>query len=162
MSREIAVNAEACPQLVGDTAKVAALFHFLDTLTEWSIPDGELSIVFLSHAEHCQLHADFLNDPSPTDVITFPGDADMAFAGEICLNVDQAAHMAIELGHSFSKELTLYGVHGWLHLAGENDATLAQRENMRKAEHNVLEAVSKANRLLNFKYDTTVSNPPLP
>ena len=34
---------------------------------------GELSLVFLSDAALARLHADFLNDPSPTDVITFEG-----------------------------------------------------------------------------------------
>ena len=35
---------------------------------------GELSLVFLSDAALARLHADFLNDPSPTDVITFEGE----------------------------------------------------------------------------------------
>lgn len=109
-------------------------------------PAGELSLVFLTDAALAQLHADFLDDPSITDVITFEGDPASGFAGEICVSVDAALrqisppHAASarplpeKLLPAFSAELTLYLVHGWLHLAGYDDLQPLKKREMRRAE----------------------------
>ena len=55
-----------------------------------SFASGELSLVFLTDPELSRLHADFLADPTPTDVITFEGDSTHGTAGEICVSVDAA------------------------------------------------------------------------
>ena len=111
-----------------------------------SFPSGELSLVFLTDAALAQLHADFLADPAPTDVITFAGDPAHGTAGEICLSVDAALRHVRALAPrpsplAFSTELTLYVVHGWLHLAGYDDLQPAKKRQMRRAE-------SRAMRLL--------------
>ena len=53
-------------------------------------PPGELSVVFLTDRALAKLHADFLDDPSVTDVITFEGDPTLGVAGEICVSADAA------------------------------------------------------------------------
>ena len=103
-------------------------------------------MVFLTDAALAQLHADFLADPAPTDVITFAGDPAHGTAGEICLSVDAALRHVRALAPrpsplAFSTELTLYVVHGWLHLAGYDDLQPAKKRQMRRAE-------SRAMRLL--------------
>ncbi|GHC04227.1 hypothetical protein GCM10007047_21160 [Cerasicoccus arenae] len=117
-----------------DEAQLRHCFTLLDGMEHYGAPTGELSLVFMSDTDLAQLHADFLDDPSPTDVITFPGDEEMDFAGEICVSVDRARDEAPKHGLSFSEELTLYLVHGWLHLAGLDDLDDASREEMRFAE----------------------------
>lgn len=114
-------------------------------------PPGELSLVFLTDEALAQLHADFLDDPSITDVITFEGNPSLGVAGEICVSADAALRQVT--GHSdaralparlqaaFSAELTLYLVHGWLHLAGYDDLQPVKKRAMRRAE-------SRAMRLL--------------
>ncbi len=97
-------------------------------------PPGELSIVFLRDEELAQIHADFMNDPSATDVITFEGEATAGLAGEICVSADTAAAYAREAGGDFAEELVLYVVHGWLHLAGYDDLQPARKRRMRAAE----------------------------
>lgn len=97
-------------------------------------PPGELSLVFLTDAALAQLHADFLADPTPTDVITFAGDAAGGLAGEICVSVDTAARYARTHRRDFAAELTLYVVHGWLHLAGYDDLVPGKKRAMRRAE----------------------------
>lgn len=97
-------------------------------------PPGELSLVFLTDAALAQLHADFLDDPTTTDVITFEGDASVGVAGEVCVSADTAAAYAKEHGRDFSEELTLYLIHGWLHLAGYDDLQPAKKREMRRAE----------------------------
>ena len=101
-------------------------------------PAGELSIVFLTDDALAQLHADFLNDPTPTDVITFEGDATMGVAGEVCVSADRAATYARRRHRDFTNELTLYLVHGWLHLAGYDDLEPAKKRRMRAAEGRAL------------------------
>jgi probable rRNA maturation factor len=98
-------------------------------------PAGELSLVFLTEAALAQLHADFMGDPTPTDVITFPGDASLGAAGEICISADAARREARGRGKAgLSDELALYVIHGWLHLAGYDDRAPADRRAMRGAE----------------------------
>jgi probable rRNA maturation factor len=97
-------------------------------------PAGELSIAFLTDAALAGLHAQFLADPAPTDVITFAGDPALGLAGEICVSADAAARQAPARGGAVSDEIALYVVHGWLHLAGYDDRAPAQRRAMRRAE----------------------------
>lgn len=97
-------------------------------------PPGELSLVFMTDPALAQLHADFLDDPTVTDVITFEGDRTLFTAGEICVSADRAAHYAETHQRDFSTELTLYLVHGWLHLAGYDDLEPAKKRRMRAAE----------------------------
>ncbi|MCH2156161.1 MAG: rRNA maturation RNase YbeY [Opitutales bacterium] len=128
-----------------DTVSVKELFERLDSLDEirWSIPDGELSIALVDEATICEIHARFLDDPTPTDVITFPGDTDENIAGEIIVSVDQAMRVHQANNTTLIQELTLYLVHGWLHLAGEDDIDPADRMLMRQAEKTVLKQLGK-------------------
>lgn len=116
-------------------------------------PAGELSLVFLTDAALAQLHDDFLDDPTTTDVITFEGEPTLGTAGEICVSADAALrHLAgapslnsqlstlnsAAAAAAFSLELTLYVVHGWLHLAGYDDLRPAKKRRMRAAEARAL------------------------
>ena len=65
------------------------------------VPGGDLSIAILSDAKVAEIHGDFLDDPTETDVITFPGDPDMEFAGEICVSADRALATHVETGDQF-------------------------------------------------------------
>lgn len=125
------------PRLKLDRHAVAAVIATLDahaTRFQGGCPPGELSLVFLTDPALAQLHADFLADPSTTDVITFEGDASFGSAGEICVSADTAAAYARQHGRDFSAELTLYVIHGWLHLAGYDDLQPAKKRRMRAAE----------------------------
>jgi probable rRNA maturation factor len=107
-------------------------------------PAGELAVAFLSDAALARLHGRFLKDPSPTDVITFEGNAAHGLAGEICVSADAAARAGGRAASRFSRELTLYIVHGWLHLAGYDDMNPAAKRAMRRAE-------ARAMRILEFR-----------
>lgn len=87
--------------------------HVLSTLEE-----VEVSIV--DDETIGRVHAEFLNDPSATDVITFP-------YGEILVSSDTAARYAADHGLSARVELFRYIVHGLTHLHGYLDATPEQR-----------------------------------
>lgn len=125
-------------------------------------PAGELSLVFLTDEALAQLHDEFLDDPSVTDVITFEGEPALGSAGEICVSVDAALRQVQPTGgagktprprqratpaqaarsaEAFSNELLLYVVHGWLHLAGYDDLQPAKKRIMRRAEARALRLV---------------------
>ncbi len=118
------------------------MFRALEESGAYPISPGDLSIVFVSDRTIGKIHACFLNDPSSTDVITFPADPEMDSAGEIIVSVDHALQRARELGEPFSKELSLYLVHGWLHLAGFKDKTEPERRDMRAAEATALKLLA--------------------
>ena len=118
-----------------------ALFAAIEKSGQFPITAGELSIVFVDDNEIAQIHADFMDDPTPTDVITFPADELMESAGEIIVSVDHAQMKATELNLPFSRELSLYLIHGWLHLAGFDDRNEEDRAKMRQAEQQALALV---------------------
>jgi len=112
---------------------------------------GELSLAFLGDAELASIHADFLGDPTPTDVITFPGEAADDLAGEICVSVERAEMEAVARDELFARELTFYIVHGWLHLVGFDDMEDADRLLMREAERESMGAIEKAGLVPDFR-----------
>ena len=132
-----------------------------------AVPPGELSIAFLTDPALAKIHADFMHDPSATDVITFAGDATAGLAGEICVSADMAArHVGLVEGpapagprpsrssalpSAFSAELTLYIVHGWLHLAGYDDLQPARKRRMRAAENRAMTLLRKAKAVPTFQ-----------
>ncbi|MEO0509495.1 MAG: rRNA maturation RNase YbeY [Verrucomicrobiota bacterium] len=111
------------------------LFETLIHSNRFPIGSGELSIVFVDDATIARVHEDFMNDPEPTDVITFPADEAMESAGEIIVSVDHAKTRSTELGEPFSRELMLYLIHGWMHLVGYDDRNEEDRSKMRAAEN---------------------------
>lgn len=107
---------------------------------DWS---GEgLSIAIVSDTEITRVHAQYLDDPTPTDVISFDlrDECEDAvplterFGGELIVSADTAARCATERGHSPLLEAQLYVVHGALHLLGEDDHDAVDRARMREKE----------------------------
>jgi len=167
--REILI-ANRHPRLRLDRRAVARVIHALDANffpagpgkskfeirnSKMSPSPGELSVVFLTDAALAQLHADFLADPTPTDVITFAGDPAQGTAGEICVSADAALRQISSIAHrpspiAFSAELTLYLVHGWLHLAGYDDLQPAKKRRMRRAEARAMKLLQAATALPRF------------
>ena len=107
----------------------------------WELFDGpadaRLEVVFLSAKEHTRLHAEFLDDPSETDVMAFPYE-DEDLYGEVLVNVDRAADEARRRSIETANECLLYVVHGALHLLGFRDDEVDARRAMRSAERRVL------------------------
>jgi probable rRNA maturation factor len=137
MPREIELFVDY-PGLTCDSDRIIQMIESAIDCIDAEFPDGDLSIALMADSRLAELHKAYLDDPTPTDVITFPGDPDMEFAGEICVSVDRALAVSAEQSNPFHLELTLYIVHGLLHLAGWNDKTPDQIKKMRLAERMVL------------------------
>ena len=141
-----------CPQLECDEAEVARLIEILDTYGSFDAPSGELSIAFVSKEEIARLHEDFMQDPSPTDVITFPGDPSLELAGELCVCPEVAHEYATLNGLDFAEELSLYLAHGYLHLCGFDDLNAADRPAMRTAEAQAMQLLKERQAIPSFRF----------
>ncbi len=96
------------------------------------LPEIEISIV--TDAAIAKVHGEFLDDPTPTDVITF-------HHGEIIVSADTAAREGPVHGLSFDHELGLYMIHGLMHLAGWDDHDPDEAAEMKRRQEAVLAAV---------------------
>lgn len=159
--RELGVR-NAHPRLRLPRDAVKRVVGVLDAQAEKFLggcPPGELSVVFLTDPALARIHADFMGDPTPTDVITFEGDPAAGLAGEICVSVDTARAYARGHGRDFAEELTLYLVHGWLHLAGYDDLQPARKRRMRAAEKRALTLLRAARAVPAFRLAATPAGP---
>lgn len=133
---EVEIAWEAGPRLVEDARIRAAA---AEALAHGGRPGIGLSVVLVDDATLAGMHARWLDDPEPTDVITFDlGEAGGGAAGELYVSVERALAAAAERGHAPDAELLLYVVHGALHLCGHEDDAPAARARMRAAEGAVL------------------------
>src|SRR3989338_2182555 len=104
------------------------------------ISSGELSIVFVSDPLIKKLNKQFLGKNVPTDVLAFdlsktkfPSSQKQIF-GEIIISTDTVQRNSRIFNTSFNYELTLYLVHGILHLLGFDDRSKDKRKLMRREE----------------------------
>ncbi len=142
------------PRLRVDRKAVAAAIGLLDAHAgrfRGGCPPGALSVAFLGDPALAGLHARFLGDPLATDVITFGGDSANGVAGEICVSVDAAARHAGAAAGRLSDEISLYLVHGWLHLAGYDDRRPPARRAMRRAEARAMRLLARSQAVPRFK-----------
>ncbi len=151
--RSVHIN-KSHPKLRLDRAQVVAAIHSLDAAAagfRGGPQPGELSLAFLTDSALAALHAAFLDDPTPTDVITFAGEPAFGSAGEICVSVDAAVREATRREIDLSAELTLYLVHGWLHLAGYDDLRPDRKRLMRAAERRAMALLKTGNAIPDFR-----------
>lgn len=97
-------------------------------------PDLAVSLLLTDDREIAQLHAEFLQDATPTDVISFALDD----TAELVVSVETAAREAAAGGHTLAAEVALYVVHGLLHVCGYDDLRVRDRARMRAAERAVM------------------------
>lgn len=95
---------------------------------------GVVEISVLGTRAIARIHRKFLNEPGPTDVITFP-------YGEIVVCAPVAAARAPEFGHTVTDELALYCIHGLLHLAGHDDIQPADAKRMHREQERILKVM---------------------
>ncbi len=100
--------------------------------------DEDVSVTFVDEATLTALHGQYLDDPTPTDVISFELGQGAGPVGELYVSVDRAREVVAQRGGELEAELALYLVHGVLHLCGYDDHGEQERARMRRAELEVL------------------------
>jgi len=114
-----------------DEADIVSCCRF--TLAELRIhPLAELSVQLVDPDAIAALHDRWMDDPAPTDVMSFPmdeltpprGDEEQpqGCLGDIVLCPVVATTQAATAGHTVSRELRLLTIHGILHLVGYDHA----------------------------------------
>jgi len=93
-----------------------------------------IEVAIISDKVITRVHEDFLNDPTPTDVITFQH-------GELLISADTAAHQARARNLPPEAEVLLYLVHGLLHLRGYDDHTDTDRQAMHATQDALFETI---------------------
>jgi len=133
----VEVNNESGHEL--DEAEFAALaHHVLDAMHVH--PGSELSILMVTPEVMSELHVQWMDEPGPTDVLSFPMDelrpgsegepTPAGLLGDVVLCPDVAARQARDAGHSTAEELLLLTVHGILHLLGFDHAEPEEEKEM--------------------------------
>ncbi len=96
-----------------------------------SLPEVEVTVV--SNRTIARVHAQFMNIPGATDVITFEH-------GEIVIGAGTALVHSRDYGQPLEHELALYLIHGLLHLNGYDDRTEAERKRMHRVQDRVMKS----------------------
>jgi probable rRNA maturation factor len=104
------------------------------------VKDAEISLAFVDNATIHRLNKRFLDHDEPTDVLSFPLSEPNAkkLQGELVVGAEVALAQASERGHAVKAELTLYVIHGLLHLCGHDDRDEAGAKKMRERERHYL------------------------
>jgi len=151
-----------------DGREVIALNGFLQTAVETAlrlhhVAAADVHFVLTSDAEIARLNQTFLGHDGPTDVLTFDlteGSAPTVIEGEVVLSLDTAAREAARRRHSTEAELTLYALHGVLHLLGYDDATVEQARRMHRMEDRLLTSIGLGRVYDDTPGDRTVRKSP--
>ena len=147
--------------------KIALIAKSVVTLEEKKF--DEVSIFLISDAQTRKIHKQFFNDPSPTDCMSFPMDSctlggcidfpelcddelddlGLKILGEIFVCPKTAIEYAAQYKKNPYEEVTLYIVHGLLHLLGYDDIEKNARSEMRKAEKKHMKQLAQKGLILN-------------
>lgn len=130
-----------------DEAAILRLAAFaLDTMHVHA--DAELAIVLVDEGAMEQLHVQWMDEPGPTDVLSFPMDelrpgteeqeTPPGLLGDIVLCPQVAKEQAETAGHSTLDELLLLTTHGVLHLLGFDHAEPDEEKEMFGIQRDIL------------------------
>lgn len=125
------------------------------TLTAEQVRSAVVSVTIVDNPTMHRLNREHLQHDYPTDVISFqlewqhddltsPSDSETGRAdgasieGEVIVSLDFAESSAATLNWSVQNEITLYVVHGLLHICGYDDLSPGEKEIMRAREKAIL------------------------
>jgi probable rRNA maturation factor len=105
-----------------------------------------LTVLIVDDAESARLHREHFDVDGTTDVMTFPDDSTdpetgLHLLGDLAVCAEVALREALERGRSASDELTLYVLHGLLHLLGYDDEDPADQAEMWAVQRRLLATV---------------------
>jgi len=91
----------------------------------------EIECTLIGDERMAEVHGEFMDDPTTTDVITF-------HHGEILICIDEAKRNIEDCKETLERELAFYLCHGLLHLAGWDDNTDELRDRMLEQQESLL------------------------
>lgn len=134
----------------------------LQRLTDFNLaqlhvsPDAEVAIVLVDEGAMESLHVQWMDEPGPTDVLSFPMDelrpgspenpTPPGLLGDIVLCPQVAEAQAHTAGHSLMDELILLTTHGLLHLLGFDHAEPDEEREMFGLQKSLIEGFARVER----------------
>jgi probable rRNA maturation factor len=119
-------------------------------------PDAELAILLVDESAMEQLHVQWMDEPGPTDVLSFPMDelrpgtedqpTPAGLLGDIVLCPQVAIAQAETAGHSAIDEMLLLTTHGLLHLLGFDHAEPDEEKEMFALQRDLLTGFALSER----------------
>ncbi len=111
-------------------------------------PQAELSVVLVDEPAMEQLHLQWMDEPGPTDVLSFPmdelrpgsddEDSQPGLLGDVVVCPQVAAAQARTAGHTTHEEMLLLTTHGILHLLGYDHAEPGEEKEMFELQRKLL------------------------
>jgi len=118
--------------------------------------DAELAIVLVDEGAMEQLHVQWMDEPGPTDVLSFPMDelrpgteeapTPPGLLGDVVLCPQVAESQARTAGHTLLDELLLLTTHGILHLLGFDHTEPDEEKEMFGIQRDILVGFSMQER----------------
>jgi probable rRNA maturation factor len=108
-------------------------------------PECDLNVLLVDEAEMTQLHIKWMDEPGPTDVLSFPmdeiepGSEEIGILGDIVLCPTIAQAQAKDAGNDFDRELSILSVHGLLHIVGYDHATAEDEKEMFTLQESIVD-----------------------
>ncbi len=138
-----------------DEAKLVRLATFVLSALHVH-PDAELAVVLVDEAAIEQLHVQWMDEPGPTDVLSFPMDelrpgsldrpTPAGLLGDVVICPQVAEAQAEQAGHSTEQEIHVLLTHGMLHLLGFDHATADEEAEMFGLQRDLLLGFSTQDR----------------
>ena len=117
-------------------------------------PAVDLGVIFVDEEPMTELHVKWLDEPGPTDVLSFPmdelrpGSAELpspeGVLGDVVICPQVAARQAETAGHATINEILLLLTHGILHLVGFDHAEPEEEREMFALQRELLESFYEA------------------
>src|SRR3989304_2009759 len=108
-------------------------------LQDESISRAKINVAVVDDPTIAALHQRYLNNPDPTDVLSFQLERSPHYLeGEVVISAETAKATASHYQWSPQDELLLYAIHGLLHLLGYDDTTPNKRAKIREQERKYL------------------------
>lgn len=151
MSIEISNESEI--ELDTDRVQLLAI-HARDWLKLHQMVD--VGIVFVDEGPMTDLHIRWMDEPGPTDVLSFPMDelrpgseealSPEGVLGDIVVCPQVAIKQAKDAGHEPIREILMLVTHGMLHLVGFDHAEKEEEKEMFALQANILAAFYESER----------------
>jgi len=135
-----------------DWRSVKRLARFV--LEKAGVTDVEIGILFVDNKMISRWTREYLQQDGPTDVIAFPihGGADVEGSPELLGDIAVSAEKALEYAQKHNlgphNELSLYLIHGLLHLTGYNDINIKERNRMFRRQRLLLNQAEREGLLI--------------
>ena len=129
------------------------------TLQTEQVSSATISVAIVDNAQIHKLNRQYLSHDCETDVLSFlledsrdddvnsesdaPRGIGKTIDGEVIVSSEMAIEMAVDYSWNAMDELTLYIVHGLLHLCGYDDLTAKELSVMRARECHVFEILGR-------------------